>query len=173
MLLVTYCDASYGTSRYHRLLTECSYEWPIDRLLWIAQDDYQRRDPSNDAAAFYDYLGWLFGDDPWVAKAVADFHKRGGVDKPVDPAMLCADLQQGLHDGPYRTELGNLDWNHVLTPWRVAACVHQLLTQNIAADAADIAKMYKDFETINSGGGESLTVAFELQRMVSQWKNPN
>jgi hypothetical protein len=169
MLLVAYCDASQGVSRNHRLLTECSFEWPIDRLIWIAQDDYQRRDPSQDAAAFYDYLGWMFGGDPWVAKAVADFHQRGGTDKPIDPAMLRADLQQGISDGPYRTELGNLDWNHVLTSWRVVACVHQLLTENKTNDAVDIAKMYKDYEQATPRS-ESYDIACELLRKASQWK---
>jgi tetratricopeptide (TPR) repeat protein len=169
MLLVAYGDANQGVSRNHRLLTECSFEWPIDRLIWIAQDDYQRRDPSFDAAAFYDYLGWMFGDDPWVAKAVADFHQRGGTEKPIDSAMLRADLEQGIHDGPYRTELGNLDWNHVLTSWRIAACVHQLLIQHKTQDAAEIAKLWKDYESVTPHS-DAFKLACELQRKVSQSK---
>ena len=148
MLLVAQCDAAKGISQHHRFMTEMSFGYPMDRFIWIAQDDYQRRDPSNDAPAFYDYLGWLFGNDPWVAKAVADFHARGGTDKEIDVSALRTDLQQGLQNGPYRVELGTLDWNHVLTPWRVAACVHQLLNRKKVADATEIARMYRDYGNV-------------------------
>jgi hypothetical protein len=146
ILLVAACDAKLGISSHHRFLTEFSFQFPIDRLLWIAQDDYQRRDPSADAGAFYDYLSWLFGEDPWVKKAVGDFHARGGAEKQVDPAALEADLQEGLRDGPYQVELGSLDWNHVLTPWRVAACVHQQIRRDDLSEALRIATLYRDYE---------------------------
>ena len=172
-LLIAYCDAKQGTSTYHHILTECFYESPVNRLVWIAQDDYQRRDPSFDAPAFYDYLAWFFGEDPWVTRAVADFHRRGGADKAVNPRALRADLLQGLRDGPYYLHPDKLDWNHALTPWRVTACVHQLLKQNKTEEAADIAKMYKDFESMGTYNNSRRNVACELVHKVSLWKNPN
>jgi tetratricopeptide (TPR) repeat protein len=172
-LLIAYCDAKQGTSRYHHLMTECLYGAPVNRLVWIAQDDYQRRDPSNDAAAFYEYLGWLFGDDPWVAKAVADFHRRGGAERRIDPLTLRVDLARGLRDGPYYLHPGKLDWDHVLTPWRVAACVHQLLKQNNIDHAARIASEYKNFESLGTTNGSRRSVACELLHRASRWKNPS
>jgi hypothetical protein len=174
-LLIAHCDAKQGTSRYHHLMTECLYDAPVNRLIWIAQDDYQRRDPSKDkdAAAFYEYLGWLFGDDPWVAKAVADFHQRGGADRRIDPEMLRVDLERGLRDGPYYLHPGKMDWNHALTPWRVAACVHQLLKQNNKDRAAWIAAAYRNFESVGTTNVIRRSVALELLHRVSRWKNPS
>jgi hypothetical protein len=169
-LLIAHCDAKQGASRYHHLMTECFYDAPVNRLIWIAQDDYQRRDPSKDAAAFYEYLGWLFGDDPWVAKAVADFHQRGGADMRIDPEGLRADLERGLHDGPYYLHPVKMDWNHVLTPWRVAACVHQLLKQNNVKHAAWIAIAYKEFESMGTTNASRRSVALELLHKVDRWK---
>jgi hypothetical protein len=171
LLLIASCDAAQGTSQYHALFTQGTYEWPVHRLIWIAQDDYQRRDPSPDAPAFYDYLQWFFPDDPWVTKAVADFHQRGGADEPIDISMLSVDLQNSLRDGTNRKELRTLDWNHVLTPWRVATCVHQLLERNQIKEAARIAAMYRDVESIGSYNGRH-DVACELVHKVALWNNP-
>jgi len=146
-LLLAWCDAKKGSSRYHRLTTEICLTYPITRQLWIAEDDYQRRDPSSDAAAFYDYLAWLFGDDPWVKKAVADFHSRGGRDPTVDPATLLADLKPcPQYNTGSQAELEAMDWKHLTTPWRVAACVHQLLKRGNVKDAEVIAGLYKKYE---------------------------
>jgi hypothetical protein len=147
LFLVAAIDALHGKSTYHGLMTEAVFQWPMNRLLWIAEDNYQRRDPSHDAAAFYDYLEMFFDFDPWVKSAVADFHKRGGADKPIDLALLRADLNQAMHDDPYPSNLAALDWKHVLTPWRVAACVHQLLTQHKPRDAQDIARLYDLYQS--------------------------
>lgn len=171
LLLVAYCDARAGASTYHRLMTECTYIFPLDRLVLIAQDDYQRRDPSRDAGAFYDYLGWLHADDAWAVKAAADFRQRAGQDPPIDVAILLDDLQQSLRNGPYNGEMGSMDWNHVLTPWRVAACVHQLLQQNRVKDAVEIATMYRDSESTDRN--YRLDVANELLDKVRQWKPTN
>jgi hypothetical protein len=166
-LLVAYCDAKAGKSQYHEFLSEAMYTWPTNRMLWIAEDDYQRRDPSDDIGAFYDYLGWFFGDDPWVASAVARFHQRGIPEKPIDVAALRADLQQGINEGPRHAQIGDLNWAHLLAAWRVAACVHQLLDQNQAQDALQVAAQYRDFEH-QARSPEKLYIALELMRKVNQ-----
>jgi hypothetical protein len=165
LLLLACSDAQRGISTYHCLTTEALTNYPINRLLWIAEDNYQRRDPSNDGPAFYDYLGMLFSYDPWVDAAVADFRRRGGIEKTIDPEMLRADLQRGVRDGFFTKNFGDVDWKHVLTPWRVAACVHQLLEQHKTRDAAEIARLYDDYES-NSQNICQITVAGELMRRV-------
>jgi hypothetical protein len=173
MLLIASCDAKQGASRYHHQMTQCFYDAPVNRLIWIAEDDYQRRNPSNDASEIYDYLGWFFGDDPWVVKAVADFHQRRGAEKAVNPSMLRVDLQQALRDGPYYLHPDKVNWNHMLTPWRVAACVHELLKQNEIDDAAKIAKTYRRFESMGTYNTSRRNVACELVHKVSLWKAPS
>jgi hypothetical protein len=173
-LLLAYFDAKHGTSRYHHLLTECFYENPINRLLWIAQDNYQRRDPSFDGPAFYTYLAWFYDYDPWVNRAVADFHARGGTDRLVDPGRLRADLRQGLRLGPASMNPAKMDWYHAPTPWRVAACVHQLLIQSNHQDAVEIAQMYKDYESMGSTyNGSRHSLACEILHKATLWKLTN
>jgi hypothetical protein len=163
---VAFTDAYHGTSTYHHLMTEAMFHWPMNRLIWIAQDNYQRRDPSPDAGAFYEYLEMFFPDDPWVKMAVADFHKRSGVEEPVDAAMLRADLQERLSAGQYPFAMATLDWRHVLTPWRVAACVDQLLKQHKTHDAAEIALFYRSF-VAGSQNTWQTTIAGELERRAN------
>jgi hypothetical protein len=163
LLLLACSDAQRGISTYHYMMTEALTDYPTNRLLWIAEDDYQRRDPSNDGPAFYDYLGMLFSYDPWVDAAVADFHRRRGIEKTIDPEMLRADLQRGVREGFFTKSFGDVDWKHVLTPWRVAACVHQLLEQHKNRDAAEIARLYRDYESSGQNSSQ-ITVAGELMR---------
>jgi hypothetical protein len=170
--LLAWCDAKKGASQYHRLITEMGYSYPTTRLIWIAEDDYQRRDPSPDAAAFYDYLAWLFGDDPWVKTAITDFHNRGGGDPAVDPAMLRADLERNVPDSASQSQLEALDWKHVLTPWRVAACVHQLLRQGNVKDAEAITGLYKKHEGIGRDFYR-YSLACEMVRRVEQSPKSN
>lgn len=156
-------DAAHGTSTYHHLMIEAMYHWPMNRLVWMAQDNYERRDPSPSAGAFYEYLEMFFNYDPWVKLAVADFHKRGGVEKPIDAAILRADLQERLNAGQYPYGMVDLDWRHVVTPWRVAACVDQLLKQHKTRDAAEIAQLYRTF-VAGSKNTWQITIAGELER---------
>jgi hypothetical protein len=166
LLMLAQHDAHRGTSTYHCMMMEALCQVPTDRLLWIGEDNYEQRDPSADAAAFYDYLGFLFSYDPWVNAAVADFHRRGGMEKTIDPEMLRADLRQGVRDGFFNKNYGDVDWKHVLTPWRVAACVHQLLEQHKTRDAAEIARLYEDYES-NGQNIWQITIAGELMRRVA------
>jgi hypothetical protein len=120
-LLTAREDSAKGTSGNHAYVTGTLSGFPTLRLLWIAEDAYQKYDPSkydpsDDAPAFYDYLDWLFGSDPWVAKAVADFHRRGGTDNPIDPVALKADLQHGMVDPLFSTPIGSPDWTHAVPP---------------------------------------------------------
>jgi hypothetical protein len=171
-LLVAYCDARAGLSTHHSRITEDLYSAPINRLVWIAEDDYQRRDPSKDAPAFYDYLDWMFGNDPWVAKAVADFHQRGGsTDEPINALFLRVDLERALHDAPAKTSIDEQDWTHVITPWRVVACVHQLITQHNLASAARVASKYRDVESMGTFNDARRNVACELLHRVNLLQN--
>jgi hypothetical protein len=170
--MIACCEAKAGTSKYHDLFMASSFWWPMTRFYWVIQDDYQRRDPSQDAGAFYEYLAWFFGSDPWVAKAVADYRKRGGQDQRVDPDMLQADLKQGLQDGLYQLGMNTKAWSHVLTTWRVVACAHQLLKENRSGDAAEIADMFKKYESAEAGM-PAYSVACELVRKVAEWKAGN
>ena len=87
----------------------------------------------------------FFHDDPWVRSAVTDYHQRGGKDPDIDTNNLRADLQNGIQDGSPSVDFGNAIWSHIITPWRVAACVHELLGQQQAEDAAQIAGLYSDY----------------------------
>lgn len=49
---------------------------PLNREMWVLYDAYDRHEPSTNSVFFYDSLGWLFGSDPWVIHAVADFRDR-------------------------------------------------------------------------------------------------
>jgi hypothetical protein len=170
LLLVAYCDGARGISKNHYNISQLLLVYPLTRLVWIAQDQYQRYDQSNDGSAFYDYLDWLFGYDPWVARAVADYHARGGIVKPVDPKVLLSDLKQALIDGPYRIDFDLLDWNHVLTPWRVAACVHQLVKQGKTADARETARLYHQFIMLG-GNADQATAAAMIERKIDGMPN--
>jgi hypothetical protein len=156
-------DGMSGTSSCHDLIFELLCSWPTSRYLWIAEDRYEKYDPSDDAAAFYDYLETFYSHDPWVKKAVAGFRARGGVGKPVDPALLRTDLQQFINAGQFSVNFGNVKWKRMPTPWRIAACVHQLLQQNKAADAAEIARLYVDLES-EENDPIQMSIACELLR---------
>lgn len=166
MFQVCAVDAAHGTSTYHHLMIEAMYHFPMNRFVWMAQDNYERRDPSPSAGAFYEYLEMLFPYDQWVKLAVADFHKRGGVEKPIDAVMLRADLQERLSAGQYPYGMVDLDWRHVVTPWRVAACVDQLLKQHKTHDAAEIAQLYRTF-VAGSKNTWQITIAGELERRAN------
>jgi hypothetical protein len=163
---VAFTNGLQGDSSYHHLQTEAMFHWPMNRLVWMVQDNYQRRDPSPDAGAFYEYLEMFFPYDPWVKIAVADFHKREDATKPIDAAMLRADLQDRLSAGQYPFAMVDLDWRHVVTPWRVAACVDQLLKQHKTHDAAEIALLYRSFVD-GSKNTWQVTIAGELERRAS------
>ncbi|MCD4699138.1 MAG: hypothetical protein K8R91_01005 [Phycisphaerae bacterium] len=49
---------------------------PNDRSLWILFDAYDRKDPQPESACFYEAIEWLYGNDPWVKKSVADYRRR-------------------------------------------------------------------------------------------------
>jgi len=115
-----------------------SHCYPQDRLGWMIWDAYQRRDPSFDAATFYDYLQWLYGADPWVAAAVADFHKRSpGNLPPSDLTSLKNDLtiMESRANG-----IAGLHWEQIVTPWRIASAIHQLLRNGDISSASDLAE---------------------------------
>lgn len=166
LFLVAFFEAEHGTSTYHHLITEGMFHFPMNRLVWIVQDNYQRRDPSQDAGAFYEYLEMFYPDDPWVKMAVADFHKRGGIAPPIDAAMLRADLQERLRSGQYPFGMADLDWRHVVTAWRVAACVDQLVKQHKSHDAVEIAQLYRSFAD-GSNNSWQITIAGELERRAN------
>ena len=166
LFLVANSEAYHGKSHYHHLMTEAMFHWPMNRLVWIVQDNYQRRDPSADAGAFYKYLEMFYPDDPWVKSAVNDFHQRDGTQKPIDAAMLRADLQDQITTGQYPWAMVDLDWKHVVTPWRVAACVAQLLKQDKTHDAAETAQLYRSFVD-GSKNTWQITVAGELERRAN------
>jgi hypothetical protein len=170
VLLAAYTDAKAGKSDHHDLMMRCTEDWPLWRLGWIAQDDYQRRDPSRDASAIYEYLDWMFPSDPWVTKAVADFHDRGGIYKPIDAFHLKADLTKGIADGPDHADANPTQWARVPTPWRVATCVHQLLQQNNRPKAMEIAKLYLNYESMGTYNIGRHNVALQINHLVRLWK---
>jgi hypothetical protein len=66
---------------------------PAWRPLWILFDLYDRQEPRQDSGAFYTMAAWLYGDDPWVRRAAADYRRR--VARPILPApqKLIEDLK--------------------------------------------------------------------------------
>jgi hypothetical protein len=165
LLLRANDDCCNGTSTYHYQILEYLVGWPMERLLWITEDFYERFDPSNDAANFYEYLSMLFPYDPFVTKAVADFHQRGGSERPVDPAALRDDLHQALQRST-TVNFGDVDWKHEPTPWRVAACVDQLLNQQKPSDATDLANLFYDYES-RTENSPAISIAAELKRRAT------
>lgn len=169
LFLVASSDAGHGVSTYHHLMSHAMFHFPMNRLVWIVQDNYQRRDPSIDAGAFYEFLEMLFSYDPWVNQAVADYHKRGGVEQPIDPEMLRADLLERQTAGLYPIDMNSVNWQHAVTAWRVAACVDQLLKQHKPHDAAEIARLYRIFADGNRNTWQ-ITIAGELERRANAGK---
>lgn len=165
LLLATDVDYAHGTSAYHSMVNEALLQVPANRVLWIIEDNYQRRDPSPDAGAFYDYLQMFYSHDPWVTAAVADFHKRNGESKPVDFQMLLTDLQKAVRDGPQKT-WDNVQWQNVATPWRAAACVHQLLKSYNFSNALQIAQLDEQYE-LSTKNPYRISIAEELLRKTN------
>ena len=165
-LLYIQCDASAGKSTDHTENTEFLCMWPLDRLLRISEDFYQRRDPSDDGPSFYKFLSMFFSYDPWVANAVADFHKRGGIEKSVDSDQLLSDLQKFASEGFPDIEYADIDWKHVPTPWRVACAVDQLLKQGKPASAVEIAHLYLQYASAMRSS-DQIAIAGELIRRAN------
>jgi hypothetical protein len=161
--LVADGDALNGISRNHSLASEIMTKTPVSRILWIIQDNYQRRDPSDDASSFYEYLDTLFRYDPWVTGAVADYHKRSGSFKQIDADMLLADLQEDDANPKYSFSFGDIDWRHYPSPWRVSACVDQLLKEGNADYATKIAQLYDQYAT-GMQNEQVITIGRELLR---------
>jgi hypothetical protein len=158
-------DLLSGRTTYHYMPLEAMYNYPMIRLLWIIEDNYEKYDPSADEAAFYRYLEIFFSYDPWVKEAVADFHKRGGGDALIDADMLLADLQPSERARNDGVNFSQLDWRRVPTPWRVATCVDQLLREQKISKASKIASLYSEYET-QGENGERISIAGELTRRV-------
>ncbi len=49
---------------------------PNNRPFMILFDAYDRKDPQPESACFYEAIEWIYGNDPWVKKAVADYRQR-------------------------------------------------------------------------------------------------
>ena len=118
LLLASQVDLIERRRDLEMLLWQFMCRSPGDRLYWVLFDTYQRRTPSILAPGFYQSLAWLYPDDPWVKKTVADWRAR----KPV--AWSADQIRE-------RDALKNLD--PLTPPWTVAQMIHASL------DAGDIA----------------------------------
>ncbi len=84
---VAFCaqvDLLRGRQDYRKSVGEVLFNFPTWRPGWILWDLYERRNPSGESADFYEALSWLYGDDPWVQEAVADFRQRTPNPAPPD-----------------------------------------------------------------------------------------
>jgi len=98
--------------------------------VWLLFDQYERIFPSPDGPAFYEALEWLHGDDPWVAQAVKDARQRNASSKPVDSDQVLKALNDLPADRwPARIHPTSIEPQRI-SPWQVAAAVHQLRTSN-------------------------------------------
>lgn len=61
---------------------------PSSRAFWVLMDGYDRLRSQDGTCSFYEELEWVYGDDPWVAQAVADYRKRHARIVPPNPAEI-------------------------------------------------------------------------------------
>jgi hypothetical protein len=157
-------DSIFGFSQDHCWALELMRVMPMNRLLWMVEDRYEQYDPSADAPAFYTYLQMFFSYDPWVRAAIADYHKRGSKkNEPVDLQSLKSDLREVE---PPVIDFSQTYWQHIITPWKVSACVNDLLEQHAYADAAEITQLYARHED-QTRNTCRITIAQELIRRVA------
>jgi hypothetical protein len=119
---------------------------PGFRPAWIAFDQYDRRAPRKESAAFYETLEWLHGGDPWVVRVVADFHKRSPDAKSMPPEELLAKLQAYppvlyAKTDPAKDEAAR-QTRADLPLWAVDAAVRQLLRSRQFDRAEELALRY-------------------------------
>ena len=168
LLLVTEEDAMTEQSRFIQFARQLSWTCPEQRLGWIMMDGYERRKPNRDAAAFYDFLDWMHGSDPWVVKAVADYRRRThNAEAQFNILGLTADLRKALASAPYDGSPADMDWTHVPMHWRVAAGIHQLIQEGNLQEAADIATLNRLWHTANNDC-DQLSLSYVLERKVQE-----
>lgn len=71
VMLYAELDLKQGRSDYRGLVRESVCLHPALRPLWVLFDAYDRAKPSAEDEGFYETLGWLHRDDPWVMQAIA------------------------------------------------------------------------------------------------------
>jgi len=81
-----------GKQRYRGECTDWLRWDPDYRPDWRLFDAYDRRRPQPEGAAFYDAVEWLYPDDPWVRRAVADRRRRLPKARAMPPEQVLARL---------------------------------------------------------------------------------
>jgi hypothetical protein len=140
-------DMRLGTSRGLPQLNQELQRYPNMRLGWIMKDRYERQSPSADAADFYQSLQWLYGDDPWVQSAVADWNSRseGSGVKPSDPLAtleMFKELNAQLDKAVVGKEPANL--SPKASPWVAAAGVKHFIDARKFNEARELAAQFRD-----------------------------
>ncbi len=69
-------DLLAGKDTQRTLMKTWTNANPNNRSFMILFDAYDRKDPQPESACFYEAIEWLYGNDPWVKKAVADYRLR-------------------------------------------------------------------------------------------------
>lgn len=71
LMLFAELDLKLGKTDYRKQVHDAACLYPAIRPLWILFDAYDHKDPQPEIEGFYEALGWLHDDDPWVRQAIA------------------------------------------------------------------------------------------------------
>jgi len=136
----------------------------MDRENWIMVDQYERAKPSYYGPMFYDAIGWLYPDDPWVVSAVRAYRARTPRAAPIEVARVKQSLATALRNTDNPPKIGA---RNTVVPWLVAAAIHQLLADDMLHEARDIANKSLELAIAQQVAGEE-NFAYRLRRRVEQ-----